>query len=279
MVHATRCVSCGAEVVSRFCPDCGEAAGHHDYSLTHFGEELLEAFAHVDGRVVASFRSLVRWPGLLASSFLAGRRRSQMGPVQMFVVCNVIYFLVQPLTAFSTFTSTLGIQTGPRPWGGLARSMTEARMAARRVPIEEYARRFNEVAHLQGKSLVIVMVPLFAFGTWALYGRRRRFYAEHLVFAFYFFAALMLWMAFSTLVLTRPVRFAVAEHWSDGLIENVVSALISLPLVIYLFAAVRRAYAESFWHSVSKTLLLAGWLAAVLTVYRFILFFSTFYAT
>ena len=44
-----------------------------------------------------------------------------------------------------------------------------------------------------------------AFGAWALYGRRRRFYTEHLVFAFYIFAFLMLWMGISTLTLTKPV--------------------------------------------------------------------------
>jgi hypothetical protein len=59
------------------------------------------------------------------------------------------------------------------------------------------------------------MVPLFAFVAWALFGRRRRFYADHLVFAFYLFAFLMLWMGISALALTkgsvrsspRPVRW------------------------------------------------------------------------
>ena len=88
------------------------------------------------------------------------------------------------------------------------------------------------------------MVPLFAFGAWALYGRRRRFYAEHLVFAFYIFAFVMLW-----------------------------------PFVIYLFAAARRTYAESRWRTAFKTLLLSGWVLAVLTAYRFVLFFTSFYAT
>lgn len=33
----------------------------------------------------------------LTSQFLSGRRKTQMGPVQMFVVCNVLYFLFLPL--------------------------------------------------------------------------------------------------------------------------------------------------------------------------------------
>jgi hypothetical protein len=48
-----------------------------------------------------------------------------------------------------------------------------------KVTTAEYARAFDGTAHLRGKSLVILMVPLFAFGACALYGRRRRLDAEH----------------------------------------------------------------------------------------------------
>ena len=279
MTLASRCVACGADLSDRYCPACGEAAGHHDYSLKHFAEEALETLAHVDGRGFLTFRSLVTQPGLLAGNFLAGRRKSQLGPVQLFVVCNVIYFLMQPLTVFAPFTSTLGIQTTNRPWHRLASAMVASRIAARQVTTAEYARAFDEAAHVQGKSLVILMVPLFAFGAWALYGRRRRFYAEHLVFAFYVFAFMMLWMGISTLALAKPVLFGLRHGWSDDVIETTTSTLIGLPFVVYLFAAALRTYAESRWRTAFKTVLLSGWALAVLTAYRFVLFFTSFYAT
>jgi hypothetical protein len=271
MAPGAQCVACGAGLTGRYCAECGEAAGHHDYSLKHFAEEALETFVHVDGRIFSTFRSLVTRPGELASEFLAGRRRSQIGPLQLFVICNLIYFLTQPFTIFAPFTSTLRIQTTERPWGRLANAMVESRMAARQVTREAYARAFDETAHLQGKSLVILMVPLFALGAWLLFGRSRRFYAEHLVFAFYVFAFLMLWMAVSTVALTKPVLMGLPDGWSD--------ALITLPFVAYLVVAVRRAFAEPSWPSVLKALALTGWLIAVLTAYRFVLFFTTFYAT
>jgi hypothetical protein len=48
---------------------------------------------------------------------------------------------------------------------------------------------------------------------------------------------------------------------------------------IYLFAAARRTYAESRWRTAFKKLLVSGWAVAVLTAYRFVLFFTSFYAT
>jgi hypothetical protein len=271
MAPVSRCVECGADLSGRFCSACGETAGHHDYSLKHFAEEALETIAHVDGRVLSTFRSLVTRPGLLARDFLAGRRKSHMGPVQLFVACNVIYFLMQPLTIFAPFTSTLRIQTEERSWSHVATGMVASKVAARQVTRAEYARAFDEAAHLQGKSLVILMVPLFAFGAWALYGRSRKFYAEHLVFGFYVFAFLMIWMGISTLALTKPVLLGLPDGWSDG--------VITLGFVIYLFLAARRTYAESRWRTAFKTLLLSGWAVAVLTAYRFFLFFTSFYAT
>ena len=279
MTPASRCIACGADLAGRYCAACGEAAGHHDYSLKHFAEEALETLAHVDGRVFSTFRSLVTQPGQLASNFLAGRRKSQMGPVQLFVVCNVIYFLMQPLTVIIPFTSNLRIQTTERPWSRLASAMVASKVAARRIATVEYTRAFDEAAHLQGKSLVILMVPLFAFGAWTVYGRTRRFYAEHLVFAFYVFAFLMLWMGISTLALTKPVLFGLRQGWSNGVIETIASTVITLPFAMYLFAAARRTYAESRWRTAFKTLLLSGWAVAVLTAYRFVLFFTSFYAT
>lgn len=279
MVPASRCVACGADLSGRYCAACGEAAGHHDYSLKHFAEEALETFAHVDGRVFSTFRSLLTRPGLLTTDFLVGRRKSQMGPLQLFVICNVIYFLIQPFTVFATFTSTLAIQTSERPWHRMASAMVASKVAARQIPAAEYARHFDEAAHLQGKSLVILMVPLFALGSWVLYRGTRRFYAEHLVFAFYFFAFAMLWMGLGTLALSQPVLYALRHSWSDGLIETTVSALLMLPFGIYLYVASRRMYGESGWRTASKTLVLLAWTIAVVTAYRFVLFFTSFYAT
>jgi len=273
-----RCVECGADVSGRYCAQCGEAVAHHDYSLKHLAEEALETVAHVDGRVFSTFRALILEPGQLASNFLAGRRKSQLGPLQLFLVCNVLYFLMQPFSAAAPFTSTLGMQTTMRSWSALARRMVADKIDARHVTPDEYARQFDETAHLQGKTLVIIMVPVFALGVWVLY-RRRRFYAEHLVFAFYTYAFLLLWMGVSTIVVKPPLLSALKHGWSGDFLETAVSTFIAVPVALYLFFAVRRTYPASSLMTVFATVLLSVWAVAVLTFYRFILFFATFYAT
>jgi hypothetical protein len=233
--------------------------------MKHFVEEVLETTAHVDGRVFASFRSLLTRPGQLAADFLAGRRKTQMGPVQMFVVCNVLYFLFLPLALQMPFTSTLRMQTENRPWRVMAKRMVDARVADRHEEIEDYAAHFDETAHLQGHSLVMLLVPLFAIGVWTLHPRARRYYGEHLVFSFYAMAFLLLWMTAVTVPISQIYRFGVIADWwqqNGSLLELALDTPIALGFIAYLATASRRAYADNWRAAIPKAMLLIGWLCA-----------------
>jgi hypothetical protein len=282
MVSQAHCAGCGAAVTGRYCADCGERTERHDYSLKHFIEEVLEATAHVDGRVFASFRSLLTRPGQLATDFLAGKRKTQMGPVQMFVVCNVLYFLFLPLALQLPFTSTLRMQTENRPWRVMAKRMVDAKVADRHEDIKEYAVRFDEAAHLQGHSLVMLMVPLFAVGVWALHPGARRYYGEHLVFSFYAMGFLLLWMTVVTVPISQIYRFGVITEWwrlNGSLLEVILDLPIAVGFIAYLAIASGRVYADGRLAAIGRAMLLMGWLVVCLTIYRFILFFTTFYTT
>ena len=281
-VSQAHCVGCGAAVTGRYCDDCGEHTEPHDYSLAHLATEVLETTAHLDGRVFGSFRSLVTSPGQLTTDFFAGRRKSRLGPVHLFVLCNVIYFLFLPLALQLPFTSTLRMQTENRPWRAMATQMVDTKVAERHEPIEEYAARFDEAAHLQGHSLVMLMVPVFAIGVWALHPRARRYYAEHLVFSFYAMGFLLLWMTVVTVPVSQIYRLGVHSGWwppNGSLLEVILDAPIALGFIAYLAAASRRSYADGWPAAIGKAGSLVAWLAACLTIHRFILFFTTFYAT
>jgi hypothetical protein len=73
----------------------------------------------------------------------------------------------------------------------------------------------------------------------------------------------------------------LAAWWRpDGaVLEVLLDAPIALGFAAHLATASRRAYADGWPAAIGKSLLLVGWLAVCLTIYRFILFFTTFYAT
>ena len=174
------------------------------------------------------------------------------------------------------------MQTENRPWRVMAKRLVDAKLADRHEDIKEYAAHFNETAHLQGHTLIMLMVPLFAIGVWALHPRTRRYYGEHLVFSFYAMGFLLLWMTVVTVPLSQIYRFGVLGGWwqqNGSLLEISLDSPIALGFVAYLAAASGRVYADTWPAAIGKAVLLIGWLAVCLTIYRFILFFTTFYAT
>jgi hypothetical protein len=146
---------------------------------------------------------------------------------------------------------------------------------------DAYRPRFDETAHLQGKTLVIIMVPLFALAGWAMYRRIRPYFVEHLIFAFYAFAFLLIWIGVTAVLETRLIMISAQLGYRPGpdLIERGSSAAALVPFAAYLYLASRRVYGQGVWMTLLKAVSLAAWLMVVLMAYRMILFFTTFYAT
>jgi hypothetical protein len=172
-------------------------------------------------------------------------------------------------------------QMTQRPWHTLARKMIEAKMTAAGHSKEIYADRFDHTAHLQAHTLLIILVPLAAIVLILLFGRSRKFFAEHLVLSFYVNAFFLIWYAMATwmcmvglllwILAGGPVNFDVYE-W-------LIIVSIGVPFMIYLYFANRRFFHESRSITWFKSILMVLSYLGIITVYRFILFFATFYAT
>lgn len=282
MSHTTACMSCGEPLTGRYCSACGERAdSKHDYSIGHFLEMTTESLFHLDGRVVNTFRLLLQRPGALAESFFEAGRKRYMGPVQCFIVANLIYLLIQPLTYVSTFTTTMEQQMTQRYWSPMARRWIEAKIATSGISQEIYADRWEHTAHLQAHTLLILLVPLTAVFLFVLFGRSRKFFAEHLVHSFYFNAVFLIWFAMATWIWTVGVKlWVVAGGGLNGdVMEWSVILIIGIPFTVYLYFANRRFFMESLSVTCIKSILLILSYLGTITVYRFILFFTTFYFT
>lgn len=264
------CVSCGTPLAGKYCHHCGEKAfDPHEHSFRHFAEELLHTLTHLDGKFLQSLKHLFFKPGALTSEHLAGRKKLFTKPLALFVITNVIYFLVQPLVNINTFNSTLRMQTAGRmlhgPW---ARGLVEQKIAARQTEFEAYEKLYNAKSEQLAKSLIILQIPLLAALVNLLYVTRRRFFFDHLIFATHFYC-FMLWVSIA-------LTFGVFLYWKLG--GNVYNLEVPLFVLtgIYFIAAARKVYCESWPLTVTKGILLTGSFALVLIAYRIVLFLVTF---
>ena len=276
------CVSCGAPLTGRYCASCGEKRlDHHDDSLLHFLAHGVEAFTHADGKVFATLRTLLLCPGELTAEYLRGRRRPFMGPLQLFLVVNLVVFLVVPLLGWNTFTTPLATQVGTMPYSSIARPLVAAKLARLGQTQSEYAHRFDHAAELQAHSLLILLIPCVSVTSALLFWRYRRPAMAHVVFACHFCAfwllATLAILACTNLAHYLLLAFDLHAPWQ--VFDIGTGVIMMFANAVYGFAAIRRLYAPRLVSNLLGAFALGLAALPILQFYRFVLFFVTLSTT
>jgi hypothetical protein len=278
---ATACPSCGQSSPGRFCSACGEDKRRNkNYSLVGHLGEAFKVVTNIESGFFRSFRALITRPGLLTSEYFAGRRKLYLKPLQLFLFCNIIFFFVQSYTRFDTLSTPLYVHMHKMPYSGYARQKVNKVLVERGTPFKEYQARFDATIESQSKTLVVLMIPMFALLLLVLYWRSGRYFVEHLVFSIHFFSCFLLLLSANLLLTTLVVGVARRMGIYLGILfsDYFFSAILILVCLIYLLLAVRRAYAQGWVLTVLKCLILTGGLIFIVQLYRFCLFFTAFYS-
>jgi hypothetical protein len=277
------CPTCGKPLSGRFCAHCGEKrVSPEDHGLKRSFEQMFAAFTHADGKIFRTLRTLLAQPGRLTADYLKGRRKPYIAPLELFLICNLIFFLLHPLIGSNTLTTDLNTHLHYTWHAAIAQSLVAPRLAARAMTVEAYAVIFDAAAVTQAKSFVILVVPIFSLAVMALFWRQRRHYAAHLVFSLHFCACWLLLIC-ATLALTNlTVRLLRTGHiFPSALAVSCGLVVFSLAVMTaYLFRAVRVVFGRAAnWVTLAKALALGVALDLSLQAYRFVLFFITFWST
>lgn len=280
---ATQCATCRSPLTGRFCARCGEKRIEPgDHTLRRVTEHLFEAFTHADGKVFLTLRLLLTRPGQLTADYARGRRRPYIPPLQLFLICNLFFFLLHPLIGSNTLTTDLNSHLHYTWHRAVAQSFVTPRLAARGVTADAYAAVFDAASVTLARSLVILVVPIFSLAVMAAYWPHRRHYAAHLVFALHF-CAFWLVLICATLALTNlTVRLlrTIAVFPSAEMVSNGIITFTLASMTVYLFRAVRVVFdREAVWLTVLKVIGLGLALDLSLQAYRCVLFFLTFWST
>lgn len=282
------CVTCGQEAHGNFCSHCGEKQrDDHDFSLKHVLAETVETIFHVDSKIFLTLKTLVTMPGKLTSEFFLGRRKPYMSPLQTFFVCNLLFFILQPLTGLEILAPPLRAFENNDLLGNTATRLTDRRMAHQHLSrsnpdqFKEFTERFDSVAHLQAKSLILVLSPMLAVVLAILNFGRRRYFSQHIIFSLHAYAWWLLWLLAN---LVAVILFIVLLHFGRihidlKYLDNVVTSLEFGGLGVYLFFAGRRFYQEKMVPAIAKAVVLTFCAYGLFLVYRLLLFFTVLYST
>ena len=280
---AERCPSCAAPLGARFCGRCGERrAADRQYSLRHFLGEFAASMTNADVSVWRTLAALLRRPGELTAAYMRGERVRYMKPVQLFVLVSIAYFVITGLTGTRAYDTPLRQHMRDPRLGLTAQRMVVERLAERRIHYDAFATSFDKTATTQAKSLVIVMVPVFALAVALVEVRRRRFALQHLVFALHAYTFLLLLNVLVDLVLLSGIKLVAQASGGDinwRAIDQLVGLSIAVPLFVYLWLALRRAYGDRRLVAAVKAGALVAAVVAILIAYRYLLYFTTYWAT
>lgn len=299
-----RCRNCGAGLTGDYCPACGQRRFRpQDRRIGHLLGEAFGALTDFDSRIWRSLRAVLLQPGRIARDYIDGRRAHWVSPLRLFLLANLLYFLIPSITDLSLplhsqasgaiyrefspgvcdAPATAWKCAGGQLHGGFTEPLLRARLLEeQRVAVaaggafsfDAFEQRYNARSDEIGKFLVVLHVPFMAIALMLLAWRSRRYFAEHFVVALGLLTFLMLIVplairplasAFSALLLGAGV--------DPGPALRTMAVIALVAILAHFTLACRRCYESAL---VLATIQACGVLAAFavssLLVYRAVQF-------
>ena len=253
---AARCLNCGEPLRGPFCSGCGQRAIPAYPTLRELVGDAWQELSGYDGRVLRTFRYLMRRPGALTVEVLEGHRARYVSPVRVYLVASLIYFLVAAASP-----SLIKPSAPRRSSSNVNIDLADPEAALGKLTPEQRAELLKNVesapwwvqpvlrsavldpAAFQRRLLqnlpraLFVLVPIFA-AILAVFYRRRPF-SQHLIFALHLHAVIFL---------AQTVGEA-ADFTRSVSVDDVVSLVVLVYLTVYILRAFKTVYREQ-WRSI-----------------------------
>ncbi|HEY9144565.1 MAG TPA: DUF3667 domain-containing protein [Arenimonas sp.] len=262
------CTNCLGAVAAEdaYCRHCGQPVVSVDHRpLRPLVTQSLEEALSLDGRLLQSFWLLVARPGYLSREYQRGRRRRYLSPISLFLLANLVFFLMPGLSDFSV---SLLDQVTLQPYSAWVAPQAQQALAASGLPAEAFAADYQARADAIAELLVILHVPLLALVSYLLAFNRRGFLVDHVVATLHFFAFLMLYYA------QLPHVLLPLLNGLDALLGGRLPAwqiAVSLQF-LYIPIMLRTAFGYAWWRVIPTSVVYLVALYWVHVAYRLIQF-------
>ncbi|MDP9049067.1 MAG: DUF3667 domain-containing protein [Bacteroidota bacterium] len=268
----TLCHSCGYTVHKTYCPNCGEKRlDRRDFKLKHYLEESFEGITHFDNKFFRTVRLLITKPGRLSAYYFEGKRVAYMRPFQLFIVCNILFFLlVGNANVFSLPLSTFYDQS---PYTDFNSRELIRPVAHTDAQFRTAAASFNEKMGNESKEFLALFIGSFTLICWLGFHRRERYLSEHLVFSTHFLSFILLYYTVFTLLISATYYHFFSTDYNSTF--DAIYSLFSLSVFGSYFAiAARRFYKAKTLRSIIGAVLITAIFLVTLYSYRMLLLYK-----
>lgn len=272
----TNCINCDEPLHGKFCSNCGlKRITPEDKKIKHFLIEFFTSLFFADGKILSTLRIIFSKPGELTRTYISGNRKKYIAPLQLFFFTNLLYFLFPML---STFNTSLSSQIKGQYYSPIIKETIKKELKITGLSYEDYRSKYEAQSTQNGKLLLIVLVLLQAFAFSLLFLRNKKyFFTDFLAASAYFNSIYIL-----VLLVIIPAIVIIADYFiefkKERLNDEVLSISILILLIIYLISYLKNAFQISWKSSILKAIALALFLIPTVTIYRFILFWVTYWS-
>ncbi|RYF85548.1 MAG: hypothetical protein EOO03_13105 [Chitinophagaceae bacterium] len=194
-----------------------------------------------------------------------------MKPLQLFIVCNISFFFLLGKQNF--FAVNFYNYKNFSPYTLFGTVKTIAARAGTEDTLTNLALQFNERMGSTSKSFLILFIPVLAVCIAAFFIGKRRYMAEHLVFATHYFSFVLLYYLAFHFIVEVPFWLLSPHNYSSSF--DMSTSLINLVLLsAYFVLAARRFYNLSNLHSIIGGLFIAVVFVCCIYAYRMFLFYK-----
>jgi hypothetical protein len=273
MQEAIICKNCGNQFKGKFCNNCGEKVyTEHDKSFKHFIEEGFHFLTHFDSKFFKSWWLVMTKPGYVSSQISHGIRKPYFKPFSIFLL-GVVLYLIFPI--FPGLNVPMKEHVNGK-YKAISAPLAARKIRSKNISLDALAKEFDEKSPKFAKVLLLVIVPLSAFGLQLMFMSKHRYYFDHLLVAseintFYLYFHFFIVPLILTVIILLLSVFGYRGHVSIG--DGILKPVYLCVTCAYCTAIFRRFYNQKTWRAICKAalFLFAHWLI-VYILYRLILF-------
>jgi hypothetical protein len=271
------CKNCQNQFAGKYCNLCGEKVIEpREKTVWHFFGKLLEAFTSSDNKFFRSLYFIVFKPGKLSYDFAQGLRKPYFPPLSLFLLANLIYFLFPVAETFNTRFET---QLRAMPHSFIARQIVENRLKKQKISLAALKAKYEPQSTNLAKTLLLLIVFLFAVPLYVLFYAKTSYFVEHLYFSFEFHSynlfvnTIFLFYLLYPLVWTGDYFGLNIRPYLDN--DNFFSTIVLISIIYFFSRGLFEFYQEKLLWRILKIFVLIISLFMILQSYRFILFLAT----
>ncbi len=270
------CVSCNSIVTGPYCSACGEAVLDEEaLTLRGFLLGSVRILLDFEHGLWPSVKLLVTKPGFLTREYLAGRRVGYVKPLRLFLMINVLYFLVQPQLLSNTYNTRLNGHMHRQVYSPLVEPLVIKTITERGVDLDSYTEKFDAVSARMASTLVVILVPIFSLATGLLFWRRKIPAVGHLVFSLHFLGYYLLVGSVGLGALMRVVYVVFNKYDMDDtmvLNELNLTFIMFAISVAFLWPAIRRVFGVGNLGAMGTASIFGLFFFPMVFFYRYLLF-------